>query len=246
MGLIKCQCGQTVLSVATQCPRCFADVKSADLVGRTDLAECRKCKRPILQRAKTCPSCGAARPAVRTRGLAVFAMVLLVLACIATLAFLWKPANARAPQPELVSIVTNRPPKPAPSVPLRTISGPLRVKPADSSRPRPDSVVNSDIARAREALAAASHAPTPETRTARPAALVRQVAAADSASTELRWVVGWANVRGSPSGDSQVVQVLRPGQQVAVIPERKGWWVVLENGRQVGYVARQLLAERPD
>src|SRR5581483_5868722 len=169
MGLIKCQCGQTVLSVATQCPRCFADVKSADLVGRTDLGECRKCKRPVMQRAKNCPHCGASRPAIRTRGLALLGFVLIALACIATLAFLWKP-NARAAQPELVTIVTsNRTPKPVPAMPLRTIPGPLKVKPADTVRRAPDSVIRADIARARDALAAANQTPVSVAKAGRPA-----------------------------------------------------------------------------
>jgi hypothetical protein len=253
MALIKCpHCGQTVLSIASQCPKCAKSLINATFGpgGRGELGECRECGRAILSRLPECPHCGARRPGVHyARGLVVAGGVVVVALGVAAMAFFKQPSRSSQMAFTLVSPAPfAAQSKAAPAVVLRTIDGPLRVrpkpipakdtvKPKDS--PKPKENVDSSIARAREALAVASPPP------AKPAPRVEPVAFASLADTQVKWTSGWANVRGSPHSDSQVVQVLRPGQQVAVSAQQRGWWVVLENGRQVGYVARQLLVDQP-
>ena len=129
---------------------------------------------------------------------------------------------------------------------LSTIAPPLRVRPvtqadrADSNAYRSRAQVDSAIARARQALGASVQpAAKPE------AAEAGRRVAAERAGSRLKWVNKWANVRGAPNGDSEVVQVLRPGQQIAEAAGSGGWWLVLEDGRQLGYVAKDLVGDRP-
>jgi hypothetical protein len=249
MAMIKCpHCGQTVLSIASQCPKCAnALIKSTyDPSGRGELRECRDCGRSVLSRASECPQCGARRPGVHyTRGLAIAGVLGIVVLGFSAMALFKQPSH---PSQMAFATVPPAPMKAARAIALRTIDGPIRVRPKtaplpDSAPPKespnPRENVDSSIAHAREALAFAS----PPIR--KPAPAIESAIVPSVTDSQLKWTATWANVRGPPHSDSQVVQVLRPGQQVAVAAQRRGWWVVLENGRQVGYVARQLLVDQP-
>jgi hypothetical protein len=237
MALIKCpHCGQTVLSVASLCPKC-----SSELV---KVAEVRP---PIANYA---------------RGVMVAGSVTLALFGMAASAFLKdRPANSV----RMVGVIDTAPKTvkvtPTGPISLRTISGPLKVKPktprADTTAPRSKQSIDSAISNARTALARAVQPPTTERKAlpvavlavSTPASVAIETPAPSISSqpsdTLVKWSAGWANVRTSPSSDSQVVQVLRPGQQVAVARVGRGWFSVYANGRQVGYVARQLLVDQP-
>jgi hypothetical protein len=202
----------------------------------------------MLARMSACPHCGIRQPAAPARGLMVALVAALALVGFAITAVM------RQTQPAAPSSLPAAPAKAGVVAPasretpleLNTIERPLRVRPvteadrADSSAYRSRAQVDSAIARARQALGASVQpAAKPESAEA------STRAAADRAGSKLKWVNKWANVRGAPDGDSEVVQVLRPGQQIAVAGGSGGWWMVLENGRQLGYVAKDLVGDRP-
>jgi hypothetical protein len=246
MALAKCpKCSHTVLSVASQCPKCFVPLnESVALADRDVLADCRGCGRAVYSHISTCPHCGARRPAMRRRGLLIAGMIVLVIVCLTILALLR--------QPEVDHVVARGParqPKTVLSTGLRTVDGPLRVRPSaragqpDTTPVGSPAATDSAISRAREALAVANQQPV-EAPAASAAKSRRPVRAPASQTSVVRVVATWANVRGDSTNDSQVVRILRPGTEVAVVPQQERWWPVLENGRQVGYVARALLKNR--
>lgn len=245
MALIKCpQCTQTVLSIASRCPRCFSDLKNPSEFGiNNEMTECRKCGRGMLARMSACPHCGARRTSASTVGFAVMAVAALGLIGFAVWSVIRQPPATAvalttvAPAAAVDSIAT----KTAPAVELRTIAPPLRVRPITGGGSRSDSASPDSsaeralaIARAREALAQATQ-PADDSAGSGP-----------SVGIKVRWAAQWANVRGAPSADSEVVEVLKPGQQIAIGARRGGWLLVVENGREVGYVAGDLVVDRPE
>src|SRR5690242_19658600 len=90
MALTKCpKCAQKVLSVASQCPKCFTELnQSIALADRDSLADCRDCGRAVYSNISLCPHCGARRPALRRRGLLIAGMIVLVIVCLTILALL--------------------------------------------------------------------------------------------------------------------------------------------------------------
>jgi hypothetical protein len=60
-----------------------------------------------------------------------------------------------------------------------------------------------------------------------------------------RWAVNWANVREGPGTAFRVVGVLRPGTAVTTVSMQRGWWRISVDGAELGYVARDLLADEP-
>ena len=251
MSFVKCpQCSQSVLSVASRCTRCFAELKVPGETGlRGEMTECRKCRQGMLARMSACPHCGIRQPATPARGLMVALVAALALVGFAITAVLRQPSRTT---PSSLPAAPGQPAGVAPAsrqapLELSTIARPLRVRPvteadrADSNAHRSREQVDSAIARARQALGAAVQpAGKPDSASSR-----RLAAASDRVSTRSKWVTRWANLRGAPNGDSEVVQVLRPGQQIAVAGGSGGWWLVLENGRQLGYVAKDLVGDRP-
>ena len=222
MALIKCaHCGQTVLSVACTCPKCFTPVPR-------DVAE------PAMNATLIRRGAWGAGILLATIGIAVSTSM----------------KGSSATQVRIVSAAA----KPG-TENLNVIKGPLKVKPrpqmtADTSRQDTQKRnADSSIADARRALALAIQpaskpaVPVKAAIVPAPKSVTVAVAPVADSTTEVKWVSRWANVRGAPNADSQVVSVLKPGQQVAVVRSRGGWFSVLENGRQVGFVARQVLSD---
>src|SRR5690349_5966110 len=81
MSFIKCpQCYQSVLTVASRCSRCFAELKIPGETGlRGEMTECRKCRRGMLARMSACPHCGIRQPSTPARGIMVGAGAALAL-----------------------------------------------------------------------------------------------------------------------------------------------------------------------
>ena len=63
MALIKCpECGQTVLSVATQCPQCsYRLAPESGGIEPNELRQCPHCNELFTRRAKRWPQCGEAQ-----------------------------------------------------------------------------------------------------------------------------------------------------------------------------------------
>jgi hypothetical protein len=188
---------------------------------------------------------------MRRRGLLIAGMIVLVIVCLTILALLHQPQDDQV----IRGAARVRPPKPAPAVALRTVDGPLRVRPparpGDSvaSAGKPDSALATVKERQAAAAAVAATSAFAEGLPARPKSIRGEQAAPrqeqqETKGAELKVTSTWANIRGNPTSDSQVVRVLRPGTEVAVIPQGRAWWPVVENGKQVGYVSRGVLRDR--
>jgi len=63
--------------------------------------------------------------------------------------------------------------------------------------------------------------------------------------TVSRYAQEWANVRTGRSLSSEIIAILRPGQQVAVADRRGGWWSVYLGDSLVGFVSASLLDTIP-
>ncbi len=130
MTLIKCShCGHAVLSVATKCPTCNADMGPTFLGPEHsgELTECHTCGHAVRTRSRTCPQCGIANPG---RHRAVSTLVLLLTVLIAAGALVidrWPTTAASSGYVRLVPRPSEAPP-PAPP---------------DSSAATPDSIVAS-------------------------------------------------------------------------------------------------------
>jgi hypothetical protein len=237
MALIKCpHCGQTVLSVASQCPKCYHE-----------LVKVVEMRVPAVHRARGILVAGSL--AVAVFGMMVTAFVKGRPATSPTGAL--RTVGTVQTAPKTVSAPKAVRDTAATQVSLRVITGPLRVKPKTA---RSKSSIDSAIVNARVALASAVQPPAPErtpsdTKPVAQAAPITNAPVVSSApaspDTSLKWTARWANVRGSPNSDSQVVRVLPPGEPVAVAQAGGGWFSVFQNGRQVGYVARQSLVDEP-
>lgn len=214
MALIKCpQCGQTVLSVASKCPKCSHLLLQARAPGDDkEFAHCRRCEKIIPRSVAICEYCGYPQLARRRLRLAIgltMAAAALVAAAIG------------------VSMLTG--PREPETIVSRPTAPPIQPTAEDSATREPVPVATP--------IEAQLIPPTPPPATPDTA---RPVADAD-----MRWAVDWANVREGPGTDYPVVGVLRPGTAVTAGGRRRGWWLVSVDGNELGYVARNLLADRP-
>lgn len=216
MALIKCpQCGQTVLSVASKCPKCSylllqAPAPKGDNRGFT---HCRRCEKIIPRNAPICEYCGypqLARRRIRT----VLGLVLLAAVVVAGVIGVRRLTSPGEPDPTTSVALT---PTIRPTVADTEAARSVPVAPPIDAQPVP----------------VASPPPAdPDTSSLPPGA-------------QVRWSREWANVREGPGTDHPVVGVLRPYTEVAVTGLRAGWWLVYIDGTPLGYVARDLLTAAP-
>ena len=219
MALIKCpECGQTVLSVATQCPNCahWLAPEPGEAVGPNDLMHCGNCGELMTRRAKQCPHCGRSQRG--TVPLVTAAAVAVVLVGAGVWFVLGRGGNG--PSATIV---------PAALAPQQPIAMPVRA-PRDSSAPP-----------------ATTRTPQPVTNPVRPGDSLDPAPQilASPVATVSRFAQNWANVRAERNLAGEIMAVLRPGQEVAVGNRRGGWWSVFLGDSLVGYVSSNLLDTIP-
>ena len=110
MALIKCpECGQAVLSVASQCPSCSRrlEPEPGKLAEPGELTQCRKCGELLTRRSRRCPHCNHVQSARRwvVAGAATLTLVLVI--AIVFIVGMSEPAvlPASAGSPPVMSIV---------------------------------------------------------------------------------------------------------------------------------------------
>jgi len=225
VALIKCpQCGQTVLSVASVCPKCsYLLLQNPTPQGEgREFTECRRCGKTIRRDAEACEFC--AYPHLARRRMRGAAWTVLGLAVVALGALGIQRLVRRGEGPSAFTTsavpVQSRAAPPLPS-PVESVSGDSGV---------PDSM---PIAPPVTARPVTEPVPPPSDTVRLPAYAVA------------RWTLDWANVREGRGTRFPVLGVLRPAQEVLVDSLRAGWWLVYLNGRPSGYVATDLLTDQP-
>jgi len=243
MALIKCpRCGQTVLSVASTCPKCsylfLQEANEESAVGA--LVECRRCSKRIPPESASCPYC--AYPVRRTRVL-VRAGIGAGVAFVALVVLLITLGRRGGPDPIVASMAGRPSAQPADD-------------PTSDGYPQPVNAAGSDTALRASPVEAAPPRAAPERSLTSP----RQAPPLDTASTgrrtrssppiaagvrNTRWSLDWVNVREGRGVDNAVVIVLRPGIQVQLADQRGGWWAVYVDGTFVGYASGSLFGFEP-
>lgn len=232
MALIKCPaCGQTVLSVASACPKCSAPISDSrtPITSAGSLTECRRCGRPVASEARACPHCGVRGP---VHGPAVrVLLVTMAFALVGTLAAgeIVPEHWARRAKSEPIAMARDS----APATPA-----------AMPAPPAPDSAAPAHPAAA-DSVATDSTA-TPAPAVSAPAAAPADTLAAGPVPPHIPgsrpvWTTVWTNVRAGRGDSTPVVAVLRPRRLVDALNARDGWSMVYVDGIAVGYVARSLL-----
>ncbi|MDH3290027.1 MAG: hypothetical protein OEO20_06230 [Gemmatimonadota bacterium] len=221
MTLIKCpQCGQTVLSVASVCPKCtYLLLQPPTPQGEErEFVSCRRCDKVIPRSAPICQYCGY--PQRFRRRLRVIGAVVLGATALAV-GFIgfghWRPDADR-------TAAESRPATP----PAFTPQQPPAEAPVTVVRPPATEGTGTDTAPARPATTSAS--PPASARPSTP-------------GMASRWTVTWANVRDTPVLESGIVGILRPGSQINGVRVAGGWWAVYRGDSLIGYVASSLLAD---
>lgn len=215
MALVKCpNCNQTVLSVASVCPKCGFLLTQHRGPERQHgaLTECRRCGGQVSSTARKCPYCGSYRPAksFAVHPGVVIAVLVSVLAAGAATSVVRRLA-APTPASLLPAPAEPTPSEPAPAAPVPTPSEPTR---------NPSIIV-----------------PPPGQATSPP------VATSVPPHTRVRFTVNWANVRAAPDSTAPVVRVLRPAQRVEVADRQGRWWSAWLDGEPIGFVANAILVD---
>lgn len=227
MSYIECpSCGKTALSVATRCPHCGLIFTPGMIEQATPPEEPR-----------------------RLRRLLVMAGALVLLAAVVVVVQIWMgggssadttpsvtndlvsqadpPDSTGAVEEEPAIVTTPSQAEPEPTRPALETTTSIRVPPPTAR----DSVVDTTPT---PSPAAASPEPAPITAT--PPAASRQLQ---------RYAKTWVNVRGARSRNAPAVRVLNPGEVVMVDSLRGGWYRVVIDGQQVGYVDQRYLDVEP-
>ncbi len=233
MALIKCpECGQTVLSVASVCPKCGHILlqSPAPQATASEFGPCRRCGKIIGRKADTCEFCGYPQRSRRRLRWTAAALLGCVVVVAAWWGFLRRMQNSEQSQ----GVEPTRPAEMAslPRSGTDVAPPPDSGAEGDSQPPRAEAIVvpppSGDSARV---------APRPQLVAPEP----RRI----TTSTLNRWTVTWANIREGPGSDYGVVRVLQPGERVQVADMARGWWAVYRNGVFEGYVANSVLSDRP-
>ena len=222
MTLIKCpKCGQTVLSVATTCPKCHHLLSQNPLQhgGESNLIDCPRCQKMIPGDTVSCEYCGfPVRMRRRLRRVAWVAVGVVILVAGGVVALQLQSA------PTAGGVAVDVPPLSAPptSVPIRDL--PVRdtiVAPTDTMR--------------------APARPGPVSGPAIPDSLRPPPTAA------IRYVAIWGNVRTGRDTLSPSIRSVPPGTELLVANPIGGWWAVYIDSVFVGYMAGDLLStNQPD
>lgn len=227
--MIRCpECGQSVLDIASSCPRCHHVLIQNPLETHDwgDLRVCGRCGKHIPKGAAVCPFCGHQVQFRRRVWLAVVGAGLAVVV-VGSGVVAWRSGLLRLP------LGGRSAAEPAPAVAES-------VPPADSAAASQPVVTEEAPGVAPpQAPAIVAAAPQPETAV-RNAPPVEQVP-----TLVTRWTSDWVNVREERNVESSQVRVLRPGSAVEVGDWRGGWWALYEGGRRIGYVANSVLTTTP-
>lgn len=232
MTLIKCpKCGQTVLSVATSCPKCrYLLTQNPMQQGwQSDLVECRRCGKMIARATVVCEFCDyPVRQRRKLRRVAFWGVAAAAVIVVAIAAYRMQAgtrpitATSGEAEPSITAIPIPATPSPEPRV--------------AEGEPRPDALGGRPPTR-------------PPIRAARPTAEqpLAPPAAGLPPSAHTRWTTQWANVRIGRDTLSAILRVVPPGTALVVGDQRGGWWAVYVDGAAQGFVAGDLLTrERPD
>jgi ribosomal protein L37E len=221
MALIKCpQCGQTVLSVASVCPKCsYILLQNPTPQGEDrDFVNCRRCGKVISRAAVHCEYCGypqRVRRLMRRGVVAVLALSLIALGGLYARGRLFDNDS----RPEASPVAPVSVPPVVATVPDPEPAGPASARAEDAMVSPPG--VQSELQEPE---------PTPPPPPAR---------------TVTRWTITWTNVREGRGIEYPVIRVLSPGDSVQVAGYALGWWRVYTGGREIGFVATDLLVDRP-
>jgi ribosomal protein L37E len=220
MALIKCpKCGQTVLSVASVCPKCSHLLLQNPMSESEDgqVVECRRCGKLVARSTAECKFCGYPRQFRRRLRLAIWSAAgigALVLAAWGLWALTAQRGTTTPPAPSLGE------PSPPPSATPESVVRPL-------PQPTVESLPSAPLMEAELRPAQLPAAQTPQLP-----------------PTQTRWATTWANLRGAPRVPSAVIRVLQPGERVEVAMLRLGWWSVFVDGERVGFVANSVLTDQ--
>jgi RNA polymerase subunit RPABC4/transcription elongation factor Spt4 len=221
MPLMACpQCGQSVSSLASVCPKCSYSLREQRLKEghKGPQIVCRKCGHQIPAQANVCPHCGVDFPK-RTFNLLLAAIPIVAIIIIFAIIKLLPggqdvTGSAAAPPP-----LATAPPVITPPQTEVVLENPTEPARAVSVERAPPIVVQ-----------------TPPRTAERADTSVR-------ATT--RWTADWVNVRRDPLPTAPVEQQLNPGVRVEVGGFEAGFWEVYLEGRRLGYVANSLLLSEP-
>lgn len=218
MTYIRCpHCGATALNVATMCPKCREPLTQNPMeAGPHGLAPCHRCQKLIEPDTEICPFCDYR---VR-RGRAVRRWVGGSAGAVLVVAAAGYGLYAAGGIAGITGLFRTETAAPAPTLPAPSAAIVLDTSPP---APGPDEAVAPILAAP----------PLPRPAVAQPPSVV------------IRYARIWANVRSGRSIDSAVVAVLRPGDRVQISDYVGGWWTVWADSSRMGYVATDLLSERP-
>jgi len=204
---------------------------------------CTNCGQKAPDTATRCQHCGRAfgrapeRPEDSgSRRSSIPVAVLLAGAALIILAAyqLWPRFNVApsAAPPETPTVAAPPPPSPAPKE--------SRAAPVESVRPVPPSPSQAP----RESRPPVADTAGPVAPTALPEPVTPpQPVTIDAAHQRIAQV--WANLRAERSTTAPILQVLHPGEVVAVDSLQQGWYRVVTDQQAVGYVAQQYLDTLP-
>jgi len=226
VALIKCpRCGQTVLSVASVCPKCsYLLLQNPTPQGEGgEFTACRRCGKTIRRDAETCEFCAYPHLARRRMRGAAWTVLGLAVVALGALGIQRLAQRGDGPSPSTTPVVPAQSPRPAPPLP----------SPVES--PVGDSTVQDTVPIAPPIAArpVTAPAPPPSDSVGLPPGAV------------MRWTLDWANVREGRGTRFPVLGILRPAQGIYVDSLRAGWWLVYLDGRPAGYVATDLLTDEP-
>jgi uncharacterized protein YgiM (DUF1202 family) len=207
---------------------------------------CTNCLQRSPETATRCQKCGRAfgRPPDRpgesaSRRSSTHAMALLAGAVLIVLAaYQWWPKARTAPTeaaPEPTTLAVS-PPRAAPA-PKET-----KAVPAESARAIPHSTPRPPV-ESHPVVAADTAGPVADT--ARPVAPRPTPEPVTIDPARQRYAQVWANLRAERSSTASILEVLHPGQVVAVDSLQQGWYRVITDQQAVGYVDQQYLDTLP-
>lgn len=245
MTLIKCpNCGRTVLSVASVCPRCSVPLtrERPPHTWAGTLTECRRCGHPVTTETSVCPHCSIRKPGryvISPVALAVLAVALVSTVTLGVVVPRLADLSERLPSAPPIRAAPPLLKRLVPPV-SRASSIFAASPPALADTHAADNVAQNDSGVPKDSTRATDSIPLKPSGADQPPS-------APGVMPYTRWVTSmWVNVREGPADSTPVVAVLRPGQRVeAGAPTRDGWQMVYVDGRRVGYVARSLLTSQP-
>jgi hypothetical protein len=240
MALIKCpSCGQTVLSIASVCPKCGHMLMQNPHAqgGDGEFVECPRCNKFIPHTADRCGFCGYPRRARRRLWLAVGAVTSLAALVAAVYGYRQVFGSGETASPPTTTLAPE-------GVAPAAVAAETTAADEEGQQPTPSAepiVVTQTVPGVPDSVGTASPEATGAEATPPPAPPRRPT---NVPSTVNRWATTWANLREGPGTNYPVVRVLEPGEQIRVASPTRGFWAVYDENTIEGYVANSLLSDR--